>query len=183
MLSASEARLRELHAERAQLMRKQKRTRRAERDAARAEARRCLCAAFLHTALIIHVSCEGGITQAAKYFVDQAAQRWWVKKTNDELEQPKRVQALVGLTDEAVPFDFAPMRIAQSYVLEWRLYTWALKLNRTRGEAPSADMVLQRFGMERRSLGENKRPLPRFPRQFGEVQLCDGPPLQQKRAE
>lgn len=179
-----------------------KRAQRAERDAARAAARKwSLTGGILHTVLIIYALCDSSVAPASKYLRVKARGCKWPPKDDDELEQlvlgafaDASIPLLVGLTDEAEPTDEASMCTAQIYCLEWRLVCWASHINATTGEAPDSNMVRARWDVIRKQLPEAIRPPPRsrewvrrwlerWGGSFGLAPVGDEPPLATKLAK
>lgn len=161
-----------LDAERRAVAKEAKRARRAEQAAAKAVARQwVLPEQAEHTLLIIFAMTDGAVEPAAKFLGGVAQKRRWPAKSPDELEHivndtflaavDADMAKLVGLTDESAPTDERSMRVALWYVLEWRLVVWASGLNARRGVAPTTDMVLMRWEIERLTLPEALRPPPR----------------------
>lgn len=156
-----------LEAEIAEISAREKRARRSEQTAARAAARNwVLVDAVLHTVLIIHALTDGAVDPASRYLAQAAAKRKWSEKTAEELDDlvlatfsSAPLDLLVGLTDEVEPADAEAMRSAQTYILEWRVVQWAIRLNsRKTPIAPSPDMVRMRWELERRQVPEGVRP-------------------------
>ena len=191
-----------IKADRQDLAKDLKRVQRADRDEARAAARKwSLTGGILHTVLIIYALCDSAVAPASKYLRITARERGWPPKGDEELEDlvlgafaSASVPALVGLTDEVEPTDAESMRAAQIYCLEWRLVCWATQINATTGEAPDSSMVRARWDVIRRQLPEAIRPPPRsrewvrrwldrWDGAFGLAPVGDEPPLATKIAK
>ena len=119
------------------------------------------------TSLAIYMLAGYSTEPAVKYLEACGRERHWPVRTAAELStvvEDLFLQAdadeVAALADASSPSDPTLLAVALRYVEEWRVVSWAARLNSDRGVAPSTDSVVQRAEEGRMRLPEAARPMP-----------------------
>lgn len=142
-----------------------KRVKQKSKDAKKREASAWrLSTSMHHTVLIIYFLAGNDAEPAVKFLTVSGRKRRWPLQEEDalqvmveELFSQADADYLARLANLEDPLDAVAMKDALAYVEEWRLFSWAQKLNSDLGVAPSTDCVLRRFEENRMQVPEEVR--------------------------
>jgi hypothetical protein len=115
----------------------------------RAQRAWSLSALLTHAVLIIYILSGYAVEPAVVFLQQSGRSRHWPELPRDELVAlVERVFLDVDLTEiadltcEDAPSDGAAMRLATTYLREWRVVSWGTRLNLDRGTAPTVRMLV-----------------------------------------